>query len=161
MDDEAANYHIAQLLYFQIQAPEEPIRILVNTEGGSVTATLAILDTIEFVSCPIYTFGEHSSNIAVVVLASGTKGHRYMRQNSSLEFGYYHWTQDEPPKEEDLELYSVVTLQVAQKLASYTQLSEELAQKLMNSGRSFSYAEALEAEIVDHVVDEWPSADWA
>ena len=76
--DYTANIVIAQLLYLQFENKSQDISIYINSPGGSVTAGLAIYDTMQFVSCDIATYclGQASS-MGAVLLAAGTKGKRY------------------------------------------------------------------------------------
>jgi len=76
--DSSANVVIAQLLYLQFENKNQDISIYVNSPGGSVTAGLAIYDTMQFVTCDVATYclGQASS-MGAVLLAAGTKGKRY------------------------------------------------------------------------------------
>jgi ATP-dependent Clp protease, protease subunit len=76
--DQSANVAIAQLLYLQFENKNQDISIYINSPGGSVTAGLAIYDTLQFVSCNIATYclGQAAS-MGAVLLAAGTKGKRY------------------------------------------------------------------------------------
>lgn len=77
IDDGVANVVIAQLLHLESESPESPINLYLNSPGGSVTAMLAIYDTMQFVRSPIGTtcVGQAASS-AAVLLASGTPGSR-------------------------------------------------------------------------------------
>jgi ATP-dependent Clp protease protease subunit len=76
--DQSANVAIAQLLYLQFENKNQDISIYINSPGGSVTAGLAIYDTLQFVTCNIATYclGQAAS-MGAVLLAAGTKGKRY------------------------------------------------------------------------------------
>jgi len=78
VSDSSANVVIAQLLYLQFENKNQDISIYVNSPGGSVTAGLAIYDTMQFVTCDVATYclGQASS-MGAVLLAAGTKGKRY------------------------------------------------------------------------------------
>ena len=78
VSDSAANVVIAQLLYLQFENKNQDISIYINSPGGSVTAGLAIYDTMQFVQCDVATYclGQASS-MGAVLLAAGTKGKRY------------------------------------------------------------------------------------
>ena len=77
IDDGVANVVIAQLLHLESESPDTPINLYLNSPGGSVTAMLAIYDTMQFVRSPIGTtcVGQAASS-AAVLLASGTPGSR-------------------------------------------------------------------------------------
>ena len=76
--DETANAVVAQLLFLQAANVEQEISMYVNSQGGSVTAGLAILDTMKMLKCPVATYcvGQAAS-MGAVLLAAGTKGRRH------------------------------------------------------------------------------------
>jgi ATP-dependent Clp protease, protease subunit len=78
IDDMVANLVIAQLLFLQSEDPSRDINLYVNTPGGSVTAGLAIYDTIQYIKPHVCTFcvGQAAS-MGAVLLAAGTAGKRY------------------------------------------------------------------------------------
>ena len=78
IDDQVANVVIAQLLFLQKENKNQDINLFLNSPGGSVTAGLAIYDTIQFVQCPVATYciGQAAS-MGAVLLAAGTKGKRH------------------------------------------------------------------------------------
>ena len=78
IDDNVANLVVAQLLFLQSEDPEKDVNIYVNSPGGSVTAGLAIYDTMQFLQCDITTYcvGQAAS-MGAVLLTAGTKGKRY------------------------------------------------------------------------------------
>src|SRR5688572_24057691 len=76
--DVVANSVIAQLLYLQKADKARDIHVYVNSPGGSVSAGLAIYDTMQYVSCPVETVCVGmAASMAAVLLAAGTKGKRY------------------------------------------------------------------------------------
>ena len=77
IDDGVANVVIAQLLHLESESPEAPINLYLNSPGGSVTASLAIYDTMQFVGSPVSTtcVGQAASS-AALLLAGGTPGSR-------------------------------------------------------------------------------------
>jgi len=85
IDDDVANSVIAQLLFLENQDPKKDIMIYINSPGGSVTATMAIYDTMQFVKSDISTVcvGMAASG-AAVVLAAGKKGKRFALPNSEV-----------------------------------------------------------------------------
>lgn len=85
IDDHAANLIIAQLLFLQAEDPKKDISIYINSPGGSVTSTLAIIDTMNHVKNDISTVcvGIAASG-AALVLSSGTKGKRMALPNSEV-----------------------------------------------------------------------------
>ena len=85
IDDQVANLIIAQLLFLEAEDPEKDISIYINSPGGSITAGLAILDTMQFIRPDIVTIcvGQAAS-MAAVLLAEGTKGKRFSLPNSRI-----------------------------------------------------------------------------
>src|SRR5271157_1831697 len=85
IDDAVSNLIIAQLLFLEAEDPERDISIYINSPGGSITAGLAILDTMSFVRPDIVTFcvGQAAS-MAAVLLAAGSKGKRFSLPNSRI-----------------------------------------------------------------------------
>lgn len=85
VNDEVANAVIAQMLYLEADNPEKEISLYINSPGGSITAGLAIYDTMQFISSNIATIcvGQAAS-MAAVLLAAGTPGKRYSLPNSRI-----------------------------------------------------------------------------
>ncbi|MBI2166738.1 MAG: ATP-dependent Clp endopeptidase proteolytic subunit ClpP [Candidatus Omnitrophica bacterium] len=85
IDDVIANLIIAQILFLQMEDPEKDINVYVNTPGGSVTAGLAIYDTMQFVKCDVSTYcvGQAAS-MGALLLAAGTKGKRFSLPHSRV-----------------------------------------------------------------------------
>ena len=85
VDDNVANLVIAQMLHLQSEDAAKDIELYINSPGGSVTAGLAIYDTIQFVKCDVKTYcvGQASS-MGAVLLAAGTKGKRYALPNARI-----------------------------------------------------------------------------
>jgi ATP-dependent Clp protease, protease subunit len=83
--DYLANVTIQKLLFLQYENRTQEIHFYINCPGGSVTATLAIYDTMQFLECPISTYcmGLAASG-AAIILAAGTKGKRYCLPNSKV-----------------------------------------------------------------------------
>ncbi|MBN2831088.1 MAG: ATP-dependent Clp endopeptidase proteolytic subunit ClpP [Candidatus Omnitrophica bacterium] len=85
VDDYVANLIIAQILFLQMEDVNKDINIYINSPGGSVTAGLAIYDTMQFVKCDIATYcvGQASS-MGALLLCAGTKGKRQSLPNSRV-----------------------------------------------------------------------------
>ncbi len=78
IDDSVANLVVAQLLFLQAEDPDKEISLYINSPGGSVTAGMAIYDTMQHVKPPISTICVGlAASMAAVLLAGGTKGRRY------------------------------------------------------------------------------------
>ena len=85
IDNYTANVIIAQMLFLQFENKNQDISIYINSPGGSVTAGLAIYDTMRFVKCDVATYcmGQAAS-MGAVLLSAGTKGKRYALPNSRI-----------------------------------------------------------------------------
>jgi ATP-dependent Clp protease protease subunit len=85
VDDTIANLIIAQLLFLQMSDPKKDIHFYINSPGGSVTAGLAIYDTMQFMTCDVNTYciGQAAS-MGAVLLCAGAKGKRFALPNSNI-----------------------------------------------------------------------------
>src|ERR1700761_3771739 len=85
VDDMVANLIIAQMLFLQMSDPKKDIHLYINSPGGSVTAGLAIYDTMQFLTCDVNTYciGQAAS-MGAVLLCGGTKGKRYALPNARI-----------------------------------------------------------------------------
>ncbi len=83
--DEMANAIIACLLFLQMDDAKKDIHIYINSPGGSITAGLAIYDTMQFITCDINTYCiGMAASMGAVLLCAGTKGKRYALPNSDI-----------------------------------------------------------------------------
>jgi ATP-dependent Clp protease protease subunit len=85
IDDDVANVVTAQLLFLESEDPEKDVSIYINSPGGSVTAGLAIYDTMQYVKPPVSTIclGQAAS-MAAVLLSAGQKGKRFAVPNARI-----------------------------------------------------------------------------
>ncbi|XOV88389.1 MAG: ATP-dependent Clp endopeptidase proteolytic subunit ClpP [Pseudomonadota bacterium] len=85
IDDNVANLVVAQLLYAESENADKDVQLYINSPGGSVTAGLAIYDTMQFINCDVSTMciGQAAS-MGAFLLAGGTKGKRYCLPNSRV-----------------------------------------------------------------------------
>ena len=85
IDDTVANLVVAQMLFLQMADPKKDINIYINSPGGSVTAGLAIYDTMQFVTCDVATYCVGiAASMGAILLAAGTRGKRYALPNSDI-----------------------------------------------------------------------------
>lgn len=85
IDDHIASLVIAQLLYLESQDPEKDIDLYINSPGGSVTAGMAIYDTIQYIRCDVNTICiGMAASMGAFLLSSGTKGKRFSLPNSEI-----------------------------------------------------------------------------
>lgn len=85
VDDTAANLVVAQMLFLSNEDTKSPIHLYVNSPGGSITAGLAVYDTMQFVRCDVATYcvGQAAS-MGAVLLAGGARGKRFLLQNNRI-----------------------------------------------------------------------------
>ena len=85
INDEIANLVIAQLLFLQAEAPDKDINLYINSPGGSVTAGMAIYDTMQYLECDVSTMCMGmAASAGALLLASGTTGKRYALPHSRV-----------------------------------------------------------------------------
>src|SRR5690349_9638794 len=85
VDDAVANVIIAQFLFLQMSDPKKDIHLYINSPGGSVTAGLAIYDTMQFLTCDVNTYCIGLAvSVGAVLLCGGTKGKRFALPNSNI-----------------------------------------------------------------------------
>ncbi len=85
IDDHMMGVIVSQLLYLEAMDSDEPIHMYISSPGGSVMAGLAILDTMNLINAPVYTYAMGLvASMAAVLFACGEKGHRYMLPNAEI-----------------------------------------------------------------------------
>ncbi len=85
IDDNVANVVIAQLLFLQMEDPKKDINLYIHSPGGSVTAGLAVYDTMQFLTCDVATYCLGiAASMGAFLLCAGTKGKRYALPNSDI-----------------------------------------------------------------------------
>lgn len=85
IDDDVANLVVAQLLFLEMENPDADISLYINSPGGSVTAGMAIYDTMNYIKCDVTTICiGMAASMAAFLLSSGTKGKRYALKNSEI-----------------------------------------------------------------------------
>ncbi|MDE6576255.1 MAG: ATP-dependent Clp protease proteolytic subunit [Opitutales bacterium] len=159
IDDFVANAVVAQLLFLQMEDPKKAIHVYVNSPGGSVTAGMAIYDTMKFMNCDVITYciGQAAS-MATVLLAAGTHGKRYALPNSRVMI--HQPSGQATGQTSDISIAAKEILRWKKTLTNV--LSECTGQPIekveKDSDRDF-YMSAFEAKaygIVDEVIDRKP-----
>ena len=85
VNDTTASLVVAQLLYLEAQDPDKDIQMYINSPGGSVTAGMAIYDTMQYIKCDVSTICiGMAASMAAFLLSSGTKGKRYALPSSEI-----------------------------------------------------------------------------
>ena len=159
IDDHVANLVIAQLLFLQKENKNQDINMFLNTPGGSVTAGLAIYDTMQFVQCPVATYciGQAAS-MGAVLLAAGAKGKRHALPHARImihqPWGGVHGTAA------DISIQAEEILRMKQTLTELLahHSGQDIDRVAKDSDRDFfmSAREALEYGLVDELVETKP-----
>jgi ATP-dependent Clp protease protease subunit len=156
IDDEIANLIIAQLLFLESQDPEKEIYLYINSPGGSITAGMAIYDTMHFIRAPVSTIcvGQAAS-MAAVLLAAGARGKRRMLPHSRVmvhqPFGGVRG------QASDIEIQAREILRLKQSINEA--LSRHTGQPISKVARDterdyiMTAQEAVEYGLVDEVID--------
>ena len=153
--DYLANITIQKLLFLQYENRSQEIHLYVNCPGGSVTATLAIYDTMQFLECPIATYcmGMAASG-AAIILAAGTKGKRFALPHSKIMV-HQPWGQV-GGQVTDIEIQANEILKDRHRLneilSKHTGLSAEQIEKETERDRYYTAYEAKEFGLVDDVL---------
>ena len=115
VEDEVASLVVAQLLYLESENPDKEIQLYINSPGGSVSAGLAIYDTMQFVTSEISTLciGQAAS-ISALLLAGGTDGKRYCLPNTRIMLHQPLGDFEGPAT--DIDIYAKEILQVRRQL---------------------------------------------
>lgn len=155
VDDMVANVIIAQLLFLQMTDPKKDIHLYINSPGGSVTAGLAIYDTMQFLTCDVNTYciGQAAS-MGAVLLAAGTKGKRYGLPNARIMI-HQPWGGVQG-QASDISIQAKEILRLKDRLneilANHTGLSLEQIGRDTDRDRFMSAEEAKAYGLVDNVV---------
>lgn len=156
VNDDMANAVCAQLLFLQSQDAKKEISVYVNSPGGSVTAGLAIYDTMQFVKCPVATYciGQAAS-MGAVLLAAGAKGRRFSLPSARIMI-HQPWGGAEG-KASDIEITAREILRLKdilnRILAKHSGRALEDVVRDTDRDHFMSAAEAKEWGIVDEVLE--------
>jgi ATP-dependent Clp protease, protease subunit len=163
IDDTVSSVVIAQLLFLQGDDPVEPISMYINSPGGSVTAGLAIYDTMRYITPEVHTWCVGvAASMAAILLAAGEPGHRHALPHSKMLI-HQPWSQGISGQATD------VAIQAEEIINTRRALNEILAQ---HTGQDLSTIErdterdfymtakaAMEYGLVDQIPEKQPSVD--
>jgi len=156
INDLTANVVIQQMLYLQYENRNQEIHFYINSPGGSVTATLAIYDTMQFLECPIATYcmGMAASG-AAILLAAGTKGKRFALPHAKVMI-HQPWSQGIGGQASDVEIEMKEILKEKRRLneilARHTGRTFHEVETETERNRYFTATEAKEFGLVDDVL---------
>jgi ATP-dependent Clp protease, protease subunit len=157
VDDRVANAIIAQLLHLDSEDPEQDINLYINSPGGSVTAGLAVYDTMRFVNADVVTTAlGMAASISAVLLAAGTKGKRNVLPNTRVLL-HQPWVQGGPGGQaSDVEIQARELVRTKRRmneiLAEATGQSFEKIERDTDRDYIMGAREAVEYGVVDRVV---------
>ena len=153
--DEIANAICAQLLLLAAEDPERDIFLYINSPGGSISAGMAIYDTMQFVANDVATVGLGlAASMGQFLLCAGTKGKRYATPHARIMMhqpsGGIGGTAADIAIQAEQMLF--VKKQMAERIAFHTGQTEEQIEKDSDRDRWFSAAEAKDYGFIDHVI---------
>jgi ATP-dependent Clp protease protease subunit len=155
IDDYVANLVIAQMLFLQMEEKDKDINVYINSPGGSVTAGLAIYDTMQFIKCDIATYcvGQAAS-MGAVLLAAGTKGKRFVLPNSRVMIHQPWGGVQGAAADISIQAKEILTLRdkINNILAHHTSQTLEKIEKDTDRDYFMSAKEAKDYGIIDEVV---------
>jgi len=159
INDEVANSVVAQLLFLQSDDPKAPVHLYVNSPGGSVTAGLAIYDTMQFITCDVATYcvGQAAS-MAAVLLTAGRPGKRNALPNSRILI-HQPLAGMEGTAEEIMihaKEFAKIKERLNRILLKHTGRPLEQIERDTDRDRFMSAEEALEYGLIDRVIDRVP-----
>jgi len=155
IDDQIANLIVAQLLFLEAEDPEKDINVYINSPGGSVTAGLAIYDTMQFIRPDVTTICVGMcASMGALLLTAGAKGKRFALPNSRILIhqpsgGMQGQATDVRIHAEELILIRELTSQI---LAKHTGQSLEQIEKDVERDRYLSATQAKEYGLIDEVI---------
>ena len=155
INDAMADLVVAQLLFLESENPKKDINLYINSPGGSVTAGLAIYDTMQYIACPVRTIciGQACS-MAAIILAGGAKDNRFILPSARVMIhqpsgGAEGQASDIIVTNREMQRIKGLTTSI---LASHTGKTEETIRKDISRDYYMNADEAVEYGIVDKVM---------
>jgi ATP-dependent Clp protease, protease subunit len=156
INDDVANAVVAQLLFLQSDDPKTDVHMYINSPGGSISAGLAIYDTIQFINCDVATYciGQCAS-MGAVLLAAGASGKRKALPNSRIMI--HQPLAGMEGTAEDIIIHAKEFIKVKERLnrilIKHTGHPLEKIEKDTDRDRFMSAEEALEYGLIDHIIE--------
>jgi ATP-dependent Clp protease protease subunit len=155
VDDMVANIIIAQLLFLQMTDPKKDVHLYINSPGGSVSAGLAIYDTMQFMTCDVNTYciGQAAS-MGAVLLSGGTKGKRFALPNSNIMIHQVLGGAEGQASDVEIRVRYMLRLKkrLNEILAKHTGQPYDIVEKACDRDNFMSADEAKAFGLVDEVV---------
>jgi len=156
IDDDVASLIIAQMLFLEAENPEKDISLYINSPGGSISAGLAIYDTMQYIKPDVATYcvGQAAS-MAAVLMSAGGKGKRTLLPNSRILI-HQPWMQGLGGQQSDVEIHAKDMLMMRDRLdeilAYHTGRSKEDIHRDTERDRILGAKEAVEYGLADRVM---------
>ncbi|MCO6454249.1 MAG: ATP-dependent Clp endopeptidase proteolytic subunit ClpP [Pirellulaceae bacterium] len=160
VNDEVANSIVAQMLFLQSEDPKADIHFYINSPGGSVTAGMAIYDTMQWVTCDVATYclGQAAS-MGAVLLCAGSKGKRFALPNASIMI--HQPLAGMRGTAEEILIHAKELRRIKERLnqilIQHTGHSMEKIEKDTDRDRFMTAEEARDYQLIDHVVAHAPN----
>lgn len=162
INDAVANAAVMKFLFLQFENRTQGISFYINSPGGSVSSTLAIYDTMQFIDCPVATYciGMAASG-AAVLLAGGAKGRRYALPHSKVMIHQPYGQVGGQISDIEIQAQEIVNSKkdINEILAKHTGQSYETVAKDTERDRYLTALQAKEYGMVDEVVGHIPSGE--
>jgi ATP-dependent Clp protease, protease subunit len=160
VNDEVANALVAQMLFLQSDDPKADIHLYINSPGGSVTAGLAIYDTMQFVNCDVATYciGQAAS-MGALLLTAGAAGKRHALPNARIMI--HQPLAGMSGTAMDIEIHArelrSVKERLNQILLKHTGHPMQRIEEDTDRDKFMTAVEAMEYKLIDHVIDRSPA----
>jgi ATP-dependent Clp protease protease subunit len=161
IDDDVANVVIAQLLFLSNEDPNADISLYINSPGGTVSAGLAVYDTMQFIRPDLATYCVGmAASMGAVLLAGGTRGKRFVLPNSRvlIHQPLIRGVLTGPASELDIEAREILRLRgrIYEILAKHTGQSTETIERDCDRNKWLEAQEAVEYGCVDQILERMP-----
>jgi len=160
VNDEVANLIVAQMLFLQSEDPKADIHLYINSPGGSITAGMAIYDTMQFVSCDVATYciGQAAS-MGAVLLTAGAKGKRHSLPHSRIMIHQPLAGMQGTAEEIAIHMKELRRIKdlMNEIMIKHTGHPLEKIDKDTDRDRFMSAEEAKDYRLIDHVIEFMPS----
>ncbi|MEM6364309.1 MAG: ATP-dependent Clp endopeptidase proteolytic subunit ClpP [Planctomycetota bacterium] len=155
VDDQISNALVAQMLFLQADDPKADIHMYINSPGGSITAGMAIYDTMQFVSCDVATYciGQAAS-MGAVLLTAGAKGKRYALPNARIMIHQPLAGMQGTAREVEIHVAELrrIKQRMNEIMIEHTGHSLEKIEEDTDRDRFMSAEEAMDYQLIDRVV---------
>lgn len=157
VDDQISNALVAQMLFLQSDNPKEDIHLYINSPGGSITAGMAIYDTMQYLSCDVATYciGQAAS-MGAVLLTAGAKGKRHALPNARIMIHQPLAGMQGTAREVEIHVEELrrIKTRMNEIMIEHTGHSLEKIEEDTDRDRFMSAAEAAEYGLIDKVVEK-------